>query len=153
MRSVLPDGRYKTKDVAGDRHPADGRERQVSGHQRLACLRQLPQKTDPDTDRLLGVVVESVVPVGVIEVIREHGIAEERQPVARRTTLCPRVWPPVRRTTTPGATSYSFSNGRSWLRYTSTNRSSADRSTSGNPPKVLREKSGDDQNSASAAAR
>src|SRR5713101_8744533 len=60
-RSVRPDGRYKTKDVAGDRHPADGRERQVSGHQRLACLRQLPQETDPDTDRLLGVV--SVVPV------------------------------------------------------------------------------------------
>ena len=41
---------------------------------------------------------------------------------------------------------------RSWLRYRSTNRSSADRSTSGNPPKVLREKSGDAQNSASAAA-
>src|SRR5262245_26250602 len=26
---------------------ADGRERQVSGHQRLASRRQLPQKTDP----------------------------------------------------------------------------------------------------------
>ena len=35
-RSVLPDGRYPTKDVAGDRHMADGRERQVGGHQRLA---------------------------------------------------------------------------------------------------------------------
>src|SRR5260221_9568150 len=81
MRSVLPVGRYKTKDVAGDRHPADGWERQVSGHYRLAGRRQLPQETDPDADRLLGVVVESVVPVGVIEVIREHGIAEERQPV------------------------------------------------------------------------
>src|SRR4029077_8034796 len=55
-RSVLPVGRYKTKDLAGDRHPTDGRERQVSGHQRLACLRQLPQKTDPYADRLLGVV-------------------------------------------------------------------------------------------------
>ena len=41
----------------------------MSGHQRLAGLRQLPQKTDPDADRLLGIVVESVVPVGVIEVI------------------------------------------------------------------------------------
>ncbi len=30
-RSVLPDGRYPTKDIAGDRHPAEGRERQVSG--------------------------------------------------------------------------------------------------------------------------
>src|SRR5947209_14598319 len=81
-RSVLPVGRYPTKDVAGGRHSADGWERQVSGHQRLAGLRQLPQKTDPDADRLLGVVVESVVPVRVIEVIREHGMAEERQPVA-----------------------------------------------------------------------
>src|SRR5258708_1126348 len=80
--SVLPVGRYKTKDVAGDRHPADGRERQVSGHQRLAGRCQLLQETDPDADRLLGVVVEGVVPVGVVEMVREHGIAEERQPVA-----------------------------------------------------------------------
>src|SRR5262245_61742378 len=53
-RSVLPVGRYPTKDVAVDRHMADGRERQVSGHQRLAVRRQLPQKTDPDAGRLLG---------------------------------------------------------------------------------------------------
>src|SRR5262245_16847272 len=66
-RSVIPDGRYPTKDVAGDRHMADGRERQVSGHQRLAGRRQLPQKTDPDAGRLLGVVFEAVVPVGVLE--------------------------------------------------------------------------------------
>src|SRR5262249_32812353 len=38
-------------------------------------------------------------------------------PDARRTTLCRGVRPPVRRTTTPGATSYSASTGRSWLRY------------------------------------
>src|SRR5262245_9742620 len=43
-RSVLPGARYPTKDVAGDRHMADGRERQVSGHQRLTVRRQLPQK-------------------------------------------------------------------------------------------------------------
>src|SRR5262249_35660907 len=59
----------------------------------------------------------------------------------------------VQQTTTPGATSYSASNGRSWLRYMSTNRCSDDRSKSGNPPKVLWEKSGDAQNSASAAAK
>lgn len=59
-RSVLPDGRYPTKDVAGDRYMAHGRERQVSGHQRLAGRRQLPQKTDPDAGRLLGVVFEAV---------------------------------------------------------------------------------------------
>src|SRR5258708_31205995 len=78
--SVLPVGRYKTKDVAGDRHPADVRERQVSGHQRLAGRCQLLQETDPDADRLLGVVVEGVVPVGGVEMVREHGIAEEPQP-------------------------------------------------------------------------
>src|SRR5215831_13435502 len=61
---------------------ADGRERQVSGHQRLAVRRQLPQKTDPDAGRLLGVVFEAVVPVRVLEPDLEHGIAGERQPVA-----------------------------------------------------------------------
>src|SRR5262245_6232780 len=47
-RSVPLVGRYPAKDVAVDRHMADERERQVSGHQRLAVRRQLPQKTDPD---------------------------------------------------------------------------------------------------------
>src|SRR6478672_7072389 len=73
---------YPTKDVAGYRHMADGRERQVSGHQRLAVLRQLPQKTDPDAGRLLGVVFEAVVPVGVLEPDLEHGVASERQSIA-----------------------------------------------------------------------
>src|SRR6266446_4852122 len=81
-RSVLPGARYPTKGVAVDRHMADGRERQVSGHQRLAVRRQLAQKTDPDAGRLLGVVLEAVVPVGVVERDLEHEIAGERQPVA-----------------------------------------------------------------------
>jgi hypothetical protein len=54
----------------------------VSGHQRLAVRRQLPQKTDPDAGRLLGVVFEAVVPVGVLEPDLEHEVAGERQPVA-----------------------------------------------------------------------
>ena len=61
---------------------ADGRERQVSGHQRLAVRCQLPQETHPDAGRLLGVVFEAVVPVGVFKPDREHGVAGERQPVA-----------------------------------------------------------------------
>ena len=74
-------------------------------------------------------------------------------PDARRTTLCPGVWPPVRWTTTPGATSYSFSNVRSWLWYSFKNRLPVRRSASGNPGGMeTREKSGDSQNSASAAA-
>src|SRR5262249_29731913 len=58
------------------------RKRHVSGHQRRAGRRQLPQETDPDADRLLGAVVVAVVPVGAVEMVVEHGIAEERQPVA-----------------------------------------------------------------------
>src|SRR5215468_4837722 len=81
-RSVIPEGRYPTKGVAGDRHMADGRERQVSGHQRLAVRRQLPQKTDPDAGRFLRVVLEAVVPVGMLETDLEHGVAGEGQPVA-----------------------------------------------------------------------
>src|SRR5258706_11001527 len=81
-RSVFPGARYPTKDVAVDRHMANGRERQVSGHQRLAVRRQLPQKTDPDAGRLLGVVFEAVVPVWVFEPDLEHGVAGECQPVA-----------------------------------------------------------------------
>src|SRR5688572_26432302 len=66
-RSVLPGARYPTKDVAVDRHMADGRERQMSGHQRLAVRRELPQKTDAHAGRLLRVVFEAVVPIGVFE--------------------------------------------------------------------------------------
>src|SRR5215813_5903129 len=80
-RSVVPEGRYPTKDVAGDRHMADRRERQVSGHQRLAGRRQLPQKTDPDAGRLLGVVLEAAVPVGMLEPDLEHEVPGEHQPV------------------------------------------------------------------------
>src|SRR5262249_12290930 len=36
----------------------------------------LPQKTDPDAGRLLGVVFEAVVPVGGVEPDLEHGVAK-----------------------------------------------------------------------------
>src|SRR5258706_14263394 len=88
-RSVLPGARYPTKDVAVDRHMADGRERQVSGHQRLAVRRQLPQKTDTDAGRLLVVVFEAVVPVGVLEPELEHRVAGERQAVDAVRTPTP----------------------------------------------------------------
>src|SRR5215510_12790592 len=106
-RSVLPRARHATKGVALDRDMADGRERQVRGHQRLAVRRQLPQQTDPDADRLLGVMFEAVEPVGVVEPDLEDGVA--------------------------GATSYSFSNVRSWLRNSFKNRLPVLRSASGNP--------------------
>ena len=46
---------------------ADGRERQVGGHQRLAGCRQFPQKIDADAGRFLGVVLKTVVPFGLLE--------------------------------------------------------------------------------------
>ena len=74
-------------------------------------------------------------------------------PDARRTTLCPGVCPPVRQASTPGATSYSVSNVRSRLRYSSRNCEAADRSASGTGAGMeVWEKSGDSQNSASAVA-
>src|SRR4051812_4588827 len=63
--SVVPDGWYPTEGVAGDGHMADRRERKMSGHQQPAGVSQFPQQTDPNAGRLLGVVFEAVVPVGV----------------------------------------------------------------------------------------
>ncbi len=51
-------------------------------HQHLAGLRKFPQQTDPNARRLLGVVFETVVPVGLLEPDCEHGVAGERQRVA-----------------------------------------------------------------------
>src|SRR3546814_6848679 len=79
---LVPEGRYPAKGVAVDRHPADGGERQVSGHQQLAGRRRLPQQTHPHANRLLGVVFEAVVPVGMVEPDREDDVAGEGQPVA-----------------------------------------------------------------------
>src|ERR1700757_1683666 len=82
LASVLPSARHPTKNIAVDCNMAYGRERQVSGHQRLAVRRQLAQQTDTDTGRLLGVVVEAVEPVGVLESNLKHGVTGERQPIA-----------------------------------------------------------------------
>src|SRR5262249_583274 len=83
-RSVVPDDRYAAKWPALDRTGGEGRERQMSGHQKLAIRRQLPQKFDADAGCLFGVVLEAVLPVGVFEPDLEHGVAGERQPVAAR---------------------------------------------------------------------
>src|SRR5882672_5266407 len=80
--SIVPDGRHPPKGLAVDRHMADGRERHMRGHQQLTVRRQLPQQTDAGARRLLGVVFEAVVPLGVFEPDREHEVAGERQPVA-----------------------------------------------------------------------
>src|SRR5262245_52994162 len=81
-RSVLPGARHPTKDVTVDRHMADGRERQMSGHQRLAVRCKLPQKTDPHAGCLLWVVLEAIIPVRVLEADLEHGVAGKCQPIA-----------------------------------------------------------------------
>src|SRR5262245_24501690 len=45
---IGPDDRYAAKCVIIDCHVAEGRDRQMSGHQELAIGRQLPQKFDAD---------------------------------------------------------------------------------------------------------
>jgi len=83
-------------------------------------------------------------------VIREYGIARNvsRSPRTPGGPRCARGVATGATDATPGATSSSFSNGRSWLRYTSTNRCSP---TEARPEtrKSVREKSGDAQNSTS----
>ncbi len=44
-------------------------------HQQFAGRCKLPQKPDPNAGSLLGVMFEAVVPVGVVEPDREHGVA------------------------------------------------------------------------------
>src|SRR5688572_11665970 len=80
--SVLPGAGHPSEHIAVDRHVADRRERQVRGHERLAVRGQLPQKTNPDAGRLLGVVLEAVVPVRMLEPDLEHGVAGECKAVA-----------------------------------------------------------------------
>ena len=90
----------------------------MSGHQQLAVRGQFPKKTDPDAGRLLGVVFEAVTydrgSSNPTWNTRSPANINRSPPDAKRTTLCPGVWPPVRWTTTPGATWSSFSNVRSW---------------------------------------
>ena len=53
----------------------------MSGHQQFTSRCELPQKPDPNADRLLRVVFEAVVPVGMVEPDREDYVASERQPL------------------------------------------------------------------------
>lgn len=54
-------------------------------HQQFTGRRQLLQKPDADASCLLGVVFETVVPVGVVESDREHGVAGKHQTVVARS--------------------------------------------------------------------
>ena len=107
---------------------ADGRERQVSRHEWLAGRSQFLQKTDADAGRLLGVVFEAVVPLGLVEPDLENGVAGERQPVATGRQAHHAVPGGVAAGAAdehPGTTSYSASNGRSCLWYSFKNRFAA----------------------------
>ena len=63
---------------------ADRRERQVGGHQRAAGRRQLSQKIHPDSSRLGGIVLKTVLPLGIIESDSEHRVPGERQLITAR---------------------------------------------------------------------
>src|SRR6187455_3100201 len=46
-RGSYPDGRYPTKDVAGDRHMADGRAEDSDDHACLLCFSCEPRRNEP----------------------------------------------------------------------------------------------------------
>src|SRR5262245_23721209 len=61
-QSVVPDDRYAAKCVTIDCHVAEGRERQMSGHQKLAIRCQLPQKFDADAGCLYARTIFIIYP-------------------------------------------------------------------------------------------
>ena len=115
----------------------------------------LPQKTGPDAGRLIGVVFKAVVPIGVFKPDLEHGVAGERQPVAAGRQVDHAV---------PGGVAAGATNEHPRCQlvlrlerplFGCGTRSTTGRrqSASGNPGGMeTREKSGDAQNPASAAA-
>ncbi|MNW03781.1 hypothetical protein D3C71_1997670 [compost metagenome] len=54
----------------------------MSRHQQTAVLRQFIEQADAHPGRLLGVVLEAVVPFGVVEPDRKHGVTGKGQPFA-----------------------------------------------------------------------
>lgn len=64
----------------------------MGGHQQPAVLRQFLEETEPHAGGFLGVVLEAVVPVGMIEAHGEYRVAgkvSRSSPPIRSTTLCP----------------------------------------------------------------
>lgn len=54
----------------------------MSRHQQLSGRRRLLQKTEPNANRFLRIMFESIVPVGVVETDGEDGVARECQALA-----------------------------------------------------------------------
>ena len=77
-QSVVPEDWHPAKRIASDRHAANREKRQVGCHKQLATRRQLPQEIDPDTSRFFGVVLETVVPIRLIETHCKHGVTGKR---------------------------------------------------------------------------
>ena len=79
-RSIVPDDRYPAKRFAINCDMTQRWEWQVGGNQQTAGLRQFLEKAHADASSLLGVVLETVLPVGMVESDRKHGVAGESQP-------------------------------------------------------------------------
>ena len=73
--------------VAIDYDPANGREWQMGGYQQFAGLGRPLQQADTHTNRFLGIVLEAVVPVGVVKADEEYGVAGEGQPISTHLFL------------------------------------------------------------------
>ena len=51
----------------------------MSGYHCLTGRRQLPQESNSDPGRLVGIMLKAVVPLGVIKPRREDGVTGEKQ--------------------------------------------------------------------------
>src|SRR5690606_25381371 len=76
---VVPKDGNPTEGFAVNGYPPDGWERQVRGDQQLAGVRYIRQEPDTYTGRFFGVMLETVMPVGVIKPDCKYGVAGERQ--------------------------------------------------------------------------
>ena len=104
-RSVIPDGRHPTKDVAGDR--PHGRRTGTAGEWPLAARGSPPApaidepgRGSPPRGRVRNRLCQSGWSKLTGNTASPANVSRS-PPDARRTTLCPGVWPPVRVTTTP----------------------------------------------------
>src|SRR5690242_9705386 len=80
--SIVPDGRHPAKGASIDGDAAKRGEWHVGRHNLLAGLRRIAQEVEANAHRLFGVMLESVMPVGMVESDREQRVAREEQPLA-----------------------------------------------------------------------
>ena len=83
-RSVVPKDRDPAKGIAVSGYPPNRWKRQMGGNELLTGLGQFGQEPDPYPLCFFGIMLEAIVPIGVIEADRKHCIASKCQLVLAR---------------------------------------------------------------------